>query len=75
MEVEKLIDLMKRERVLRVKMGGLEVELSPMAFAPDSPPEAKDVRPAIPENFMFWSVQDQSPLPVYSAEKAPEAES
>ncbi len=68
MDVEKLIELMKRERVLRVKMGGLEVELSPMAFAPDAAPAAsKDDKPAMPENFTFWSVQDQSPLVTFSA--------
>lgn len=71
MEVEKLIDLMKREKVLRVKMGGLEVELAPSAFAPvEVAPAApaKDALPAVPENFMLWSVQDQSPLPVLSVE-------
>ena len=67
MEVRELIDLMKKERVLRVKMGGLEVELSPMAFAPDAVPEAeqKNVRPAVPEDFTLWSVQDQSPIAVF----------
>lgn len=69
MEVRELINLMKRERVLRVKMGGLEVELSPMAFAPDAeaaPDNSKTAVPAMPENFTFWSVQDQSPLAVFT---------
>lgn len=67
MEVKELIDLMKRERVLRVKMGGLEVELSPMAFAPDAVPEAdaKSTKPSMPEDFTLWSVQGNEPIAVF----------
>lgn len=76
MDVEKLIDLMKRERVLRVKMGGLEVELSPMAFAPDAPPAAdKTALPAVPSDFTLYSVQDQSPLAVYTRAETEESPS
>jgi hypothetical protein len=35
MEIEALVEFMKKERVLTVKMGGLQVELHPSAFAPD----------------------------------------
>lgn len=71
MDVRELIQLMKQERCLRVKMGGLEVELSPMAFAPDAAPaDTKPLMPSVPENFLFYSVQDQSPLPVLEREEA-----
>jgi len=69
MEVRELIKLMKAERCLRVKMGGLEVELSPAAFAPDAPEanSTAEQKPVEPPNFTLWSVQDQSPLPVFEA--------
>ncbi len=69
MDVEKLIELMKRERVLRVKMGGLEVELSPTAFAPDAAPEAKNLVAPAPPDFTMWSVQDQTPLVRFDKEE------
>lgn len=68
MDVKELIALMKAERCLRVKMGGLEVELSPTAFAADPLPagaEKAPEKPTIPEDFTLWSVQDQSPLAVF----------
>lgn len=79
MDVKELITLMRQERVLRVKMGGLEVELSPAAFAPDAPaaaaaPDNAAIQiPAMPANFLLYSVHDQSPLPVMSI-KSEEAE-
>lgn len=62
MDVRDLIKLMKAEGALRVKMGQLEVELSPHALAGDEKPAAPTM-PAMPTDFRFWSVDDQSPLP------------
>jgi len=60
-ELEEVIALMKRERLLKVKLGGLEVEMAPAAFASADASDTakKDEKPAPkPEDFLFWSVPD-----------------
>lgn len=64
MDVKELVTYMRENRVSRVKMGGLEVELDPSAFAS---PAAPEVKPEIPIDFTFYSVADQSPLAQYDS--------
>lgn len=62
-DLVQIIELMKLNRVLKVKMGSLEVELSPEAFA-TNPEERLDPRsifrdplhnPATDDELLFWS--------------------
>ena len=57
-DLESLISLMESRKVLRVKMGGMEVELSPSAFT-SKLAEAEGAGQAEPiptdDEFMRWS--------------------
>ena len=66
MDIKDLLPLMHQFKAKRVKLGALEVELDASAFAaapaaPEATPPAPEV-PSMPENFLFYSVPDQSPL-------------
>lgn len=65
MDISQLLPLMHQYKARKVKMGSLEVELDASAFAAapvaEKAPEAPAV-PSMPENFLFWSVPDQTPL-------------
>jgi hypothetical protein len=66
MDIKELLPLMQQYKVKRVKLGALEVELDAVAFAaapaPAEKPPAPPEIPSMPENFLFYSVPDQSPL-------------
>jgi hypothetical protein len=60
-ELAELVAFMKAQGVTKVKLGGLEVELSPMALsapAPGAIPAASGIAMPTPEEFMLWSAQD-----------------
>lgn len=56
-DLEEILDLMVRMKCLRVKLGGLEVELSPEAFAPAINPAAQppSEREPTDEELLFMS--------------------
>jgi hypothetical protein len=63
MEIAELIALMKREKVLVAKLGGLHVELHPSAFVtPEDAPKDDPKAAPMPtdEEFMVWSLPESS---------------